>query len=79
MKSHKSNTRSVNLLHTQVGEILISKMAELKCVIVGDGEVGKTSLLMSYTTDTFQEDHIATVFDTYTMSVNVGKSQVFVR
>jgi GTPase SAR1 family protein len=54
-------------------------MAHLKCVIVGDGEVGKTSLLMAYTTNRFQEDHIPTVFDTYSLYVNVEETQVFVR
>jgi len=59
--------------------IRMSNLNCIKCVIIGDGEVGKTSLLMSYTTNTFQEDHIPTVFDTYTMTVNVGKTQVSVR
>ncbi len=54
-------------------------MAQLKCVLVGDGAVGKTSLLMSYTSNKFQEDHIPTVFDTYTIKVLVGKKEVPVR
>lgn len=43
----------------------------IKCVLVGDGAVGKTSLVVSYSTNGFPNEYVPTAFDNFNVLVKV--------
>jgi len=49
---------------------------EIKCVVVGDGAVGKTCLLMSYIEEKFPFEYVPTVFDNYEQDVNLNGQEI---
>ncbi|GCC18074.1 hypothetical protein chiPu_0020720 [Chiloscyllium punctatum] len=48
----------------------------LKCVLLGDGAVGKTSLVVSYTTNGYPTKYIPTAFDDFSAVVQVDGTPI---
>merc|ERR1719319_1687406 len=48
----------------------------IKCVLIGDGAVGKTSLIISYTTNGYPDEYVPTAIDTYKAVVHVNGEAV---
>lgn len=48
----------------------------VKCVLVGDGAVGKTSLIIGYTTNAYPREYMPTAYDKYSVVVNINNRPI---
>jgi len=55
---------------------MTDKTETIKLVVIGDGAVGKTCLLISYANNRFPEDYIPTVFDNYVVNLTAGDKNI---
>jgi len=57
-------------------DVDIANATRIKLVVVGDGAVGKTSLLISYATGDFPTEYVPTVFENYTAQLELNNSTI---
>jgi len=56
----------------------MAQVERVKCVAVGDGAIGKTSLLIAFTEKRFPEDYVPTVFENYITTIDIDGKEVSV-
>jgi len=58
------------------GDVDLASATRIKLVVVGDGAVGKTSLLISFATDKFPIEYVPTVFENYTAQMKINEESI---
>ncbi|KAH9518182.1 hypothetical protein DERF_008777 [Dermatophagoides farinae] len=63
--NHHHTKQQSNLPSKSQQTKVTKKLRKLKCVFIGDDAIGKTSLIVSYTTNGYPTEYVPTAFDTY--------------
>ncbi|XP_030379016.1 AF4/FMR2 family member 4 [Scaptodrosophila lebanonensis] len=71
---HKAKKKAQQ--HQQQKQQQQHRQPTIKCVLVGDGAVGKTNLILSYLENRFNSEHVPTASDIYNADVMVNDSPV---
>ncbi|XP_059616790.1 rho-related GTP-binding protein RhoJ-like [Phlebotomus argentipes] len=71
VKERKSKSNRCNKVNNNKDAV-----PSIKCVVVGDGAVGKTNLIVSYLENRFVAEHIPTASDIYNVDVQVDDAPV---
>ncbi|XP_059089420.1 cell division control protein 42 homolog [Tigriopus californicus] len=75
--SAASPLRPAHLVAPSVLDLGLNAPAQkIKCVFLGDGAVGKTSLIVSYTINGYPNEYVPTAIDTYDATVTVDDRPV---
>ncbi|XP_055549937.1 uncharacterized protein LOC129732761 [Wyeomyia smithii] len=70
-RTKKDKTEKASEKQKEISRSAAKEPPNVKCVLVGDGAVGKTNLIVSYIQDRFIPEYVPTAFDKYNVDVSV--------
>lgn len=59
------NKNEIQAQHTSVREVENNNPTTVKCILIGDKQVGKTSLVVSYTSNDYPAEYRPSALDTF--------------
>ena len=76
--SYGDSTRRNSTFFVGLGDVgrASSHGESIRCTLVGDAKVGKTSMLLSFQADSFPTQHVPTMFDSYSKRIKYESCDV---